>query len=230
MKGCVILTYEEVCEKFNEIMSFLKKESYENVFNEIHKTVVRREQATGGACMRRGYYCPSLVMDIILGNVNRGRLIKRLRNQKVNYTYGFDDLGRLVTIIEHTEVGDFFEYIIHDGDVQYGVQFHHYRWSGKEYLHLISKCCYEGNKLKSYEKYLYQDDEKTFSEYQGEFYHYSKDCLEYERIFVLRGMERRLPINEITRYKFKIENGFLVNFTGNSGNTYPVRLKRKIPE
>ena len=47
----------------------------------------------------------------------------------------------------NSEVGDFFEYIIRDEDVQYGVQYHHYRRSGKEYLYLISKCCYEGNKF-----------------------------------------------------------------------------------
>ena len=74
-----MLTYEEICENFNEIMAVLKKDSYENVFNQKEKTVVRREQASGGTCMQRGYYCPSFVMDIVLGNVNRGRLIKRLR-------------------------------------------------------------------------------------------------------------------------------------------------------
>ena len=140
-------------------MSFLEKDNYQNVFNQIEKTVVRREQATGGACMHRGYYCPSIVMDIIVGNINRGRLIKRLKTQKINYTYGFDDLDRIVTIIQHTEVGAFFEYIIYDGDVQYGVQYHHHSWSGEEYLHLVSKCCYENNRLKSNEQYLYNEYE-----------------------------------------------------------------------
>jgi hypothetical protein len=126
-------------------------------------------------------------------------------------------------------VGDFFEYIIRDEDVQYGVQYHHYRRSGKEYLYLISKCCYEGNKLKSYEKYCYPKNKKTFSEYQGEFYNYSNNCLKYERIFVLNDFEERPPVQSIC-YKFKVENGFLIDFTAENGDTYPVRLKRKIPE
>ena len=224
-----MLNYEEICENFNEIMAVLKKDSYENVFNQKEKTVVRREQASGGTCMQRGYYCPSFVMDIVLGNVNRGRLIKRLRTQKIDYTYGFDSLERLVTVVEHSEVGDFFEYIIYEENIQYGVQYHHYSWSGEEYLYLISKCCYEGNKIKTYEKYCYPNDKKSFSEYQGEFYNYSNNSLEYERISVLNGFEDSPPVRK-SCYKFRVEDGYLIDFTTEEGDTYPVRLKRKIPE
>ena len=223
-----MLNYEEICENFNEIMAVLKKDSYENVFNQKEKTVVRREQASGGTCMQRGYYCPSFVMDIVLGNVNRGRLIKRLRTQKIDYTYGFDSLERLVTVVEHSEVGDFFEYIIYEENIQYGIQYHHYPWSGKEYLYLISKCCYENNQLKSYEKYLL-NEKKFFSQYQGEFYNYSNNSLEYERISVLNGFEDSPPVRK-SCYKFRVEDGYLIDFTTENGNTYPVRLKRKIPE
>ena len=83
MKGCVVLTYEEVCEKFNEIMSFLEKDNYQNVFDQIDKTVVRREQSSGGECMHRGYYCPSIIEDIVIGNIKRGRLIKKLSKRKI---------------------------------------------------------------------------------------------------------------------------------------------------
>ena len=225
-----MLNYEEVCEKFNEIMSFLEKDSYESVFHQIEKTVVRKEQATGGN-IHRGYYCPSLVQDIAIGNVRRGRLIKRLRTQTIDYTYGFDSLDRLVTVVHHTEVGDFFEYIIYDGDVQYGVEYHHTSWAG-EYLNQISKCCYEGNKIKSYETYVYNDCEKTFHTYRiyhGEFYQYSKDCLEWEWEEILNGEKGMMYIRTIP-YKFRAENGVLVDCITDTGETYSVLKKRKIPE
>ena len=218
------MTYEEVCRNFNEIISFLEKDHYETVFNQIDKTVVRREQATGGGVMHRGYYCPSLVMDIAIGNVNRGRLIKRLRTQKITYTYGFDSLDRLVTVVNHTEVGDFFEYIIYEGNVQYGVQFHHNSWSG-EYLHDISRCCYEKSKLKSYERYVYDDYNKKFSLYQGEFYRYSKDSLEWEWVEVLNGDMRYI---RSLNYKFRIEDGVLVDYATEKGDVYPVLKERRI--
>ena len=218
------MTYEEVCRNFNEIISFLEKDHYETVFNQIDQTVVRREQATGGGVMHRGYYCPSLVMDIAIGNVNRGRLIKRLRTQKITYTYGFDALDRLVTVVEHTEEGDFFEYIIYEGNVQYGVQFHHHSWSG-EYLHDISRCCYEKSKLKSYERYVYDDYNKKFSLYQGEFYRYSKDSLEWEWVEVLNGDMRYI---RSLNYKFRIEDGVLVDYVTEKGDVYPVLKERRI--
>ena len=220
------MTYEEVCRNFNEIMSVVEKDHYGNVFNQIEKTVVRKEQATGGGVMHRGYYCPSIVMDIAIGNCNRGRLIKRLRTQKITYTYGFDDLDRLVTVVNHTEVGDFFEYIIYDGDVRYGVQFHHHSWSG-EYLYEISKCCYEDGRLQSYERYGYDAYNKNFSLYQGEFYRYSKDSLEWEWVEILNG-EKAVRYIRSLNYQFRIEDGVLVDYVTENGDVYPVLKKRRI--
>ena len=72
------MTYDEISKNYTELLDFLKKDSYRSTFEQISKTVVRREQATGGGTMHRGFYCPSIVEDIIIGNINRGKLIKRL--------------------------------------------------------------------------------------------------------------------------------------------------------
>ena len=209
-------------------MSFLEKESYESVFNEIQKTVVRREQATGGACMHRGYYCPSIIEDIVIGNIKRGRLIKKLSKRKIDYTYGFDALDRLVTVINHTEVGDIYEYILHIGYEQYGVQ---YGYSfGKEYLHLISKCSYVDNKLTSYEQYLCKYLSKGFAEYFGEFYHYQEEEMDVESVYFFNRPAGESYLSRNRKYEFRISNGFLTDYIADGKNSYIVRLKRKIPE
>ena len=118
-----MFTYDEIFKNYTELLDFLRKDSYRSTFEQISKTVVRREQATGGETMHRGFYCPSIVEDIIIGNVNRGRIIKRLVKQPITYTYGFDNSNRLVTVIRHTKIGDIYEYIMYIDNIQYGVKY-----------------------------------------------------------------------------------------------------------
>lgn len=222
------MTYDEACRNFNEIMSFLEKDNYQSAFDQIDKTVVRREQASGGEGMHRGYYCPSIIEDIVIGNINRGRLIKKLSKQKIDYTYGFDALNRLVTVINHTEVGNIYEYVLYIDHIQYGVQ---YGYSfGKEYLHLISKCYYVDNKLTSYEQYLCEYLSKGFAEYSGEFYHYQEDEMDVESVYFFNRPTGESYLSRNHEYKFRISKGFLTDYIADGKKSYIVRLKRKILE
>ncbi len=38
---------------------------------------MRHEIGLGGELMHRGYYCPSLIEDVVVGNTKRGRISKR---------------------------------------------------------------------------------------------------------------------------------------------------------
>jgi len=234
------MTYDEIFKNYSELMSFLRKDSYRNIFEQISKTVVRREQATGGGTMHRGFYCPSIVEDIIIGNVNRGRIIKRLGKQQITYTYSFDSSDRLVTVIKHTEVGDIYEYIIYIDNIQYGVKYG--QKYNEEWLMSISKCCYDGKRLKSYDRYVYDRYSDTLYEYFGEIYNYGEDLLEMEQHYCLnvspevvaylqnRKFKLENPYLESKIYKFKVDNGFLTEYTSYTGNIYPIKKKRKISE
>ena len=59
--------------------------------------VVRTEYASGCKYLHRGYYCPSLIQDVVVGNVRRGKLLKRLTARtKTCWEYGFNAEGRLI--------------------------------------------------------------------------------------------------------------------------------------
>lgn len=46
----------------------------------------------GGETLHRGYYCPSLIKDIVIGNCNRGRLVRNTKKaKKITYEYGICD-------------------------------------------------------------------------------------------------------------------------------------------
>lgn len=56
----------------------------------------REELCSGAVGLHRGYYCPSLVRDIICGNVKRGKILKRpTKRSKPTNRYLFDDSGKL---------------------------------------------------------------------------------------------------------------------------------------
>lgn len=51
----------------------------------------RFEYASGGN-IHRGFYCPSLVIDFVVGNASRGRILKRVsRLSKISHVFCFDE-------------------------------------------------------------------------------------------------------------------------------------------
>lgn len=49
--------------------------------------------------MYLGYYCPSPVQDLVIGNVHRGKILKKLtKASKPTHRFGFDENGRLRTV------------------------------------------------------------------------------------------------------------------------------------
>ena len=70
----------------------------QEIYEEGLRQVVRRQYARGGCTLQRGYYCPSPVLDIIAGNKDRGRLLKKLSGKQPDYMYGFNEAGELLII------------------------------------------------------------------------------------------------------------------------------------
>lgn len=64
---------------------------------EYDAAAVRTEYASGCRYMHRGYYCPSLIQDIIVVNMRRGKLLKRLSSRSRSYwAYGYNADGQLI--------------------------------------------------------------------------------------------------------------------------------------
>ena len=81
--------YEKECNRIKEEILLFKK-TYITLFEAYSKKVTRNEIGLGGELMHRGYYCPSIIADIIAGNVRRGQIVKTHMGQKKGkYIFGF---------------------------------------------------------------------------------------------------------------------------------------------
>ena len=121
--------------------------------------VVKLEYSKGGESIHRGYYCPSLVLDLVVGGLNRGRLFKRKIPEFGDYSYefGFDKDGKLLRIKQvnnFTTPDSHFdeEYLIYLKDIVYGLEFD---YLGK--LIGVSRCFYDNGNLTKYERTCHDD-------------------------------------------------------------------------
>ena len=73
-------------------------DEFDAFFTLAEKTVRDTQYGTGGTLIHRGYFCPSHIIDIVVGNVSRGRLSKKPGRKPVDYIYGFDNSNHLITI------------------------------------------------------------------------------------------------------------------------------------
>ena len=159
------------CHRLEEIIKEYKnpKEEYER----LKKEVVREELCSGGAVMHRGYYCPSLIQDIVVGNVKRGKILKRPTvRSRPTFRYRFNSSNQLIVIDTIDDVGGDNEIIIYSKEKETGILF-----NDRFGISLISECVYKDNKLDSYTIGSYASYKKQVQEIEKEIYAYSSDGL-----------------------------------------------------
>jgi len=187
---------EEVAEKYSSLC-FGLKEQYD-------KEVVSVQFASGDSVLHRGYYCPSLVRDIVVGNCKRGKLLKRA-SSKETYKYGFDSNGKMITV-EHSSPLMYDEIIIHQDQVEIGIAF-------KE-LHgiiMVSECVYNHGQIMSYTNALYSSFDKFITETKKEIYSYSGEGLEKADFLLIFGSK---TLVQHYQYKFQHDSeGYLSSYT-----------------
>jgi hypothetical protein len=90
-----------------------------------NSNTVRVEHASGGECLHRGFYCPSPIIDKLIGNVKRGKLLKQFTpRSKKYYKYFFDNNNRLIKIEKYEDFILFeYEYVIHSDSGSISVTF-----------------------------------------------------------------------------------------------------------
>ena len=94
-----------------------------NDLKKLNRMPVTREEICVGSNMHRGFYNPSPVFDIIVGNVKRGRILKKKKNtysQYYRYSFGTDGLLQRAESIYNGIVATT-EYIVRDDSTITGV-------------------------------------------------------------------------------------------------------------
>lgn len=98
------------------------------------QTIKEKDQYTkqyscGGQTISRGYYCPSLIEELVVTNVTRGKLLKQLtKKSRPDYCYYFDN-DMLVLIIENfSKEKEFYgyEWICRTLDAEYSINADNY--------------------------------------------------------------------------------------------------------
>ena len=146
------------------------------------KRVVRYEYGRGGETLHRGYYCPSLISDIVIGNQKRGNLLKRKTKKPADYIFGFDEKDHLI-MVKHYFSCDIWslEMIYQEESEEIGVTV----FSGEDTSFILSRCVYDRDRIMEYD--LFYDDgqdmrrdknhKKRFSEERHEKYSYFPEKL-----------------------------------------------------
>lgn len=110
-----------------ELLGIYKEysQSYSVLKDYVKNNTTRVEYASGGEGLHRGYYCPSPIIDKLLGNVKRGKLLKRLTSRSKNYYKYLYDLNNSMVGIEiyYDRSLNESEYVIHTASGTVGVSF-----------------------------------------------------------------------------------------------------------
>ncbi len=101
----------EKVREYHSINPILRSQ-FKKMKKETLANVVRTELAVGGMTISRGFYCPSPIIDIVVGGCNRGKVLKRVtKRSKPSYEYGFDKDDRLILVRDPSgEIMEFIEY------------------------------------------------------------------------------------------------------------------------
>lgn len=130
------------------------------------------EYAKGGETLHRGYYCPSPVYDLIVGNANRGRLLKRRPVVNYDYIYYLNKARQIIMVDDFAtwENGRKTlytrEFIFHGENVETSVEYKLDWFLGYIHMYSASLCDYDAGKLRTYKRLIMD----TYCRDDGSFY------------------------------------------------------------
>ncbi|MBE6617343.1 MAG: hypothetical protein E7627_05335 [Ruminococcaceae bacterium] len=138
----LVVLYNQYCHSYEDLIKIIEEKA--------HGT----EYCKGGECIHRGYYSPSY-SDLFIGNITRGRLLKKLPNDnKYSYEYIFDENHNLICSKKYGHsygyaLHDYTEVLIYEDNRVLSLIYNEGR-AGKGTLRGISECLYEDGKLTEY--------------------------------------------------------------------------------
>jgi hypothetical protein len=171
-KDCSL--YIEDCSRMVSLV-----DSYNMRYSELMKVQVAntiyKQYASGGEMLHRGYYLPSPTFDLVTGNCNRGRLLKKVTaGSKIAYEYSFDNNNNLIMVKKQPDTSyETIEIILHEGSSSIGITFDKDKMARD-----ITECIYEDGKITSYLYCLYESYGNKVVTYQKEHYQYTDGLLQ----------------------------------------------------
>lgn len=214
------------CEYYNSLLE-VNSEKYNEFYSRVTKNITKKEYGSKGDVIHRGYYCPSPVQDIVIGNSKRGKLTKnRKRVLSTGYEYGFDKNNRLICVrcIETSSI-EFIEY-----KENYSIGYEFDISESKPQIQSINECFFDDlGRIILYINAFRQIDK--FKELQYEQFEYSEFgiCIDYFVNYIYG----------IVSYKGYVfhhnKDGYLSSFDivslndkSKENETYSIRIKRKV--
>ncbi len=153
---------------------------FKDLYYELISKVVRKELSSGGELCPRGYYCPSPILDIIIGNTGgRGRLLKRTTSRsKPTFEYCFDNSDKMILInYLYSNCAEILEY---KEDSAIGVSFS----NSENKLTQIMECKYDENsRIVSLMIARSSFNDCNINEIEKEIYTYDENGLEVAEVF-----------------------------------------------
>ena len=187
-----------------------------------------KEEYCVGSTLHRGYYNPSPVYDIIVGNTSRGRISKKPSADKVTHRYFFDRENELFKVDNiYQSKTAYTEWLYRENNVRYG-----FTVDCGMHLSAVTKESYQEGRLVTFALVhcIYKNNKYEFYKYHEETYQYDIEGLHLCNFISLANHSSYL-VNKV--YAFKRENGFLVSYSEcrnkmpRNAPCYSVKKKRK---
>ena len=161
-------------EQFGKERTELEKYiiEYQEKYTELKESIDAKiefcKYGKGGDALHRGTLCPSKIIDVVVGNIRRGRLLEEYKDN-VDYIYGFDENNKLCKVETKEEPKDT-EYIIYEGEVEIGLTY-----DADENLLKVSECKKKNGRLIKYLQGYSISEKGTFETMDSEKYDYSQN-------------------------------------------------------
>ena len=146
--------------------------SYDELRKKALAETCYREYSKGGEGTHRGYYCPSPVIDLVIGNVSRGRLLKRRPAANYDYIYYLNEARQIIMVDAFAtwENGRKTlytrEFVFHGENVETSVEYKLDWFLGYIHMYSASLCDYDAGKLRTYKRLIMD----TYCRDDGSFY------------------------------------------------------------
>lgn len=151
-----------------ELEQYITK--YKDKYSELKECIDSKVESCtygkGGGTLHRGVLSPTGIIDVLVGNVKRGRLLKKYTDN-VDYIYGFDKENQLCRV-EIMRLSPLVEYIVYENGIEIGLT---YDMDGN--LMEVSKCQYKDGRIVSYQ-HGYSIEETSFFSLDSEKYDYNQ--------------------------------------------------------
>ena len=147
--------------------------SYDELRKKALAETCYREYSKGGEGTHRGYYCPSPVIDLVIGNVSRGRLLKRRPAVNYDYIYYLNEARQIIMVDDFAtwENGSKTlytrEFVFHGENIETSVEYKLDSFLGYIHMYSASLCDYDAGKLRTYQYISFPHSPQRLS--QGPF-------------------------------------------------------------